>query len=86
APFRTRSRMVETRRWTTAWLIDALTRAGFAEVRGTAHPGELARRVVRSLRTAGSFDAVAPQFDALTWALGEAAARTPGDEMVLAVR
>jgi hypothetical protein len=86
APFATRSRMVETRRWNTAWLTAALADAGFAEVRATAHPGELARRFVRSLRAHDALDAVAPHFDALTRALGESAARTPGDEMVLAVR
>lgn len=86
APFATRSRMVETRRWTTPWLVDALERAGFADVRATAHPGELARRVVRALHADGSFDAIAPHFDALTRALGAAAAHTPGEEMVLAVR
>lgn len=86
APFASRSRMVETRRWTTSWLVAALRDAGFAEVRATAHPGELARRFVCALRARGELDAVAPHFDALTRALGAAALQTPGDEMVLAVR
>ena len=92
APLASRSTVVEMRRWTTAWLVDALGRAGFGEVRATAHPGELARRVARELlagdasETSDAMDAVAPAFERLAAAIGVAGGARDGDEMVTAVR
>lgn len=86
APHALRSCAVALRRWTTPWLVEALRAAGFAEVRATAHAGDLARAFARALRDAGELEAAAPRFDALTRELGRAAAATPGDAMVTAVR
>ena len=77
---------MELRRWTTQWLVEALGRAGFAEVRATAHPGEAARRFARELLAHDAMDAVAPTFEQVASALGASAGSLPGDEMVLAVR
>ena len=86
APLARRCTVVEMRRWTTEWLVGALEAAGFREVRPTAHPGDIARHVGRELITRGDVDAVAPQFEALTTAIGVAAGRRPGREMVAALR
>ena len=86
APLALGSTVVELRRWTTAWLVEALRCAGFRDVRATAHPGELGRHVARALSTRGTIDAVAPHFDELTAAIGVAAGAQPGDAMVAAVR
>ena len=86
APFARRATVVELRRWTTAWLVEALRGAGFREVVATAHPGDVARHVARELRAAGAIDAVAPQFEALASAIGRAAGRQPGSAMVAAIR
>ena len=94
APHARRSTVVELRRWTTAWLREALERAGFAEVRATAHPGELARHLGRAL-IAASPAAAGGQRDALealtrgfgywTARIGEAGGTLPGDGMIAAV-
>ena len=94
APHARHSTVVELRRWTTAWLRDALKRAGFAEVRATAHPGELARRLGRALiaaspaATAGERDALEAltgSFGYWTALIGEAGGTLPGDGMIAAV-
>ena len=94
APHARRSTLVELRRWTTEWLCEALRRAGFAEARATAHPGELARHLGRAL-IAASPGAVAGERDALealersfgywTARIGEAGGRLPGAGMVAAL-
>lgn len=94
APHARRSTVVELRRWTTAWLREALERAGFAEVRATAHPGELARHVGRAL-IAASPAAAAGEHDALealtrgfghwTARIGAAGGTLPGEGMIAAV-
>ncbi|MDA0301812.1 MAG: methyltransferase domain-containing protein, partial [Chloroflexi bacterium] len=86
APLARQSLVVELRRWTTDWLVQALRAAGFREVRATVHTGDLARLVGRSLIARGEADAVAPHFTAITRALGEASAQQPGESMVTAVR
>ena len=86
APLARRSTVVELRRWTTGWLVEALRRAGFAEVRATAHPGEVARRVARELLANDAMEAVTPAFEQVAGAIGVAAGRLAGEEMVLAVR
>lgn len=86
APLARRSTVVELRRWTTKWLVEALGRAGFTEARATAHPGEAARRFARELLAHDAMDAVAPAFEQVASALGASAGSRPGDEMVLAVR
>jgi SAM-dependent methyltransferase len=86
APLARRSLVVEMRRWTTEWLADVLRAAGFAEVRATAHPGDLARAFARALRARGALEAVAPRFEALASALGEAGGEQAGRGMVTAVR
>ena len=86
APLARRTTVVEMRRWTTEWLVDALEAAGFRDVRPTAHPGDIARHVGRELIARGDVDAVAPHFAALTTAIGVAAGRRPGREMVAARR
>ncbi len=86
APLALRCSVVEMRRWTTEWLVDALEVAGFRDVRPTAHPGDIARHVGRELIARGDIDAIATHFDALTSAIGVAAGRRPGREMVVARR
>ena len=86
APLARRSLVVELRRWTTDWLLDTLRAAGFAEVRATVHTGDLARLVGRQLIASGEAEALAPHFDAITRALGEASAQQPGESMVTAIR
>ena len=94
APHARRSTVVELRRWTTAWLREALEDAGFTEVRTTAHPGELARHVGRALiaaspaATAGERDALealAGSFGYWTARIGEAGGTLPGTGMIAAV-
>ncbi len=94
APHARRSTVVELRRWTTAWLREALEDAGFTEVRTTAHPGELARHVGRALiaaspaATAGERDALAALaglFGYWTARIGEAGGTLPGAGMIAAV-
>jgi SAM-dependent methyltransferase len=86
APFARQSLTVELRRWTTDWLIEALRRAGFRDVRATVHTGDLARLVGRALIARGEAEALAPHFDTLTRALGEAVAQQPGESMLTAIR
>jgi SAM-dependent methyltransferase len=86
APLARASMVVELRRWTTPWLVDALGAAGFRGVRPTQHAGDLARAVARRLVASGEIDAVAQYFEVLTRALGEAAGTLPGEEMVTAIR
>ena len=93
APHARRSTVVELRRWTTAWLRDALERAGFGDVRATAHPGELARHLGRALiavsaAAAGERDALealAGSFGYWTARIGEAGGMLPGAGMIAAV-
>ena len=90
APHARRSTVVELRRWTTAWLRGALQRAGFAEVRSTAHPGELARHVGRALIAASAgepdaLEALAGLFGYWTARIGEAGGTLPGAGMIAAV-
>lgn len=94
APHARRSTVVELRRWTTAWLREALERAGFAEVRATAHPGELARHVGRALIAASpaatdgrhdALEALARGFGYWTTRIGEAGGTLPGGGMIAAV-
>ena len=86
APLALRSTVVELRRWTTGWLIESLRAAGFAEVRGTAHPGELARHVARELLASADVDEVTARFEQEAAAIGRSALEQEGDEMVVAVR
>ena len=86
APLARASMVVELRRWTTPWLVEALRAAGFREVRSTQHAGDLARAVARRLVASGEIDAVTVGFDVLTRALGEAAGTLHGEDMVTAVR
>lgn len=86
APLALRSLAVEVRRWTTGWLLEALRGAGFAEVRATQHPGDLARGIARRLLARNETEAMTAQFAALTRAIGEAAGALPGEEMVTATR
>ena len=86
APLARTSLVVELRRWTTEWLVDALRGAGFREVRATVHTGDLARLVGRQLIARGEAEALAPHFAAITRALGESAAQQPGESMVTAIR
>ena len=86
APLARRCTVVEMRRWTTEWLVGALKAAGFRDVNSTAHPGDIARHVGRELIARGDIDALAPHFDALTTAIGVAAGRRGGREMVVARR
>ena len=94
APHARRSTVVELRRWTTAWLRDALERAGFAEVRATAHPGELARHIGRALIAASpaaaagereALEALVGRFGYWTALIGEAGGTLPGAGMIAAV-
>ncbi len=86
APLARRSTVVELRRWSTGWLVKALRSAGFADVRATAHPGELARQVARGLLARDAIETVAPAFAEVAAAVGVAAGSLAGDGMVLAVR
>lgn len=86
APLARRCTVVEMRRWTTEWLVGALEEAGFREVHPTAHPGDIARHVGRELIARGNLEAIAPHFETLTTAIGVAAGRRPGREMVVARR
>ncbi len=86
APLARASLVVELRRWTTEWLVEALRGAGFREVRATVHTGDLARMVGRQLIARGEAEALAPHFATVTRALGEAAAQQPGESMVTAIR
>ncbi len=94
APHARRSTVVELRRWTTAWLREALEHAGFAEARATAHPGELARHVGRALIAASpaaaagegdALEALARSFGDWTARIGAAGGTLPGDGMIAAV-
>lgn len=86
APFAIGATVVEMRRWTTEWLVEALRTAGFNDVRATVHPGELGRRFARPLLRAGRMEPFAPLFDAATQALGSLAGSQPGRGVVAAVR
>src|SRR5690606_6516131 len=86
APHALTSMCVEMRRWTTAWLVGALREAGFREVRGTVHPGDLARQVGRDLIADGTAEQLGGAFEAVAGALGRVGGRLDGDAMVEAVR
>lgn len=86
APHALRSMRVTLHRWTTPWLVEVLRDAGFREVRATVHSGDLARQFARRLRAQGGPTVDMARFESLTRALGEAAARQPGESMVTAVR
>jgi SAM-dependent methyltransferase len=86
APHALRSTVVEMRRWTTEWFIEALTKAGFASVWGTAHPGMVARQVARDMIASGAIEAIEPVFEELAGAVGRAAGVRPGRELIAAVR
>ncbi len=86
APHALRCTVVELRRWTTPWLVEALLAAGFSQARGTVHPGEVARHVGRDLIASDLIEAVGPAFEQLAAAIGRAAGSRAGDEMVEAVR
>jgi SAM-dependent methyltransferase len=78
---------VELRRWTTAWLVEALRAAGFAEVRATVHPGEVARHIGRDVISSGAAPALdVTMFEAVAGAIGRVGGAIPGDAMVEAVR
>ena len=83
APYAVASLAVELSRWTTGWLMEALSEAGFAEVRGTLHSGERGRAYGRERIASG--DAVdLEEFGVLSWEIGERAASTDGEGMVTA--
>ncbi|MPZ97898.1 MAG: methyltransferase domain-containing protein [Dehalococcoidia bacterium] len=86
APHALASMCVEMRRWTTAWLVEALHEAGFREARGTVHPGDLARRAGRELIAGATAEHLGGSFEAVAGALGRATGRLDGDAMVEAVR
>ena len=86
APYAYRSTVVELRRWTTAWLLGALERAGFAEARATAHPGVLARYVGRALIASDAGEELAPSFKGWVRAIGGAGGALPGEGIVVARR
>ena len=85
-PLARRTTVVESRRWTTAWLVETLRRVGFSEVRATVHPGELGRHFARDLLRRNRMDAFAPLFAETTAALGRLAGSQPGAAMVTAIR
>ena len=69
-------------------------RAGFAEVRATAHPGELARHLGRALIAASpaaaagereALEALVGRFGYWTARIGEAGGTLPGAGMIAAV-
>ena len=83
APFAVASLAVELSRWTTSWLMEALSEAGFEEVRGTLHSGERGRAYGRERIASG--DAVSlEEFGVLSREIGERAAATAGEGMVSA--
>ena len=85
APFAVASLAVELSRWTTSWLIEALSEEGFDEVRGTLHSGERGRAYGRERIASG--DAVnLEEFGVLSRAIGEQASVTEGEGMVTGVR
>jgi hypothetical protein len=86
APLALRSTVVEMRRWDTEWLIEALRGAGFASVRGTPHPGEVARHVGRELIASGAAAALGATFEEVASAIGRAAGARDGRELIEAVR
>ena len=86
APFVQRSIVVEMQRWTTEWLAEALRAAGFAEVRTTVHPGELARRFARDLLARDAMEPFVPLFASATRALGTLAGSQDGRGMITAIR
>jgi SAM-dependent methyltransferase len=86
APYALRSTVVEMRRWDTEWLIEALRGAGFASVRGTVHPGEVARHVARDVIASGAVEAFALVFEDVASAVGRAAGARDGRELIEAVR
>ncbi|MCA9856850.1 MAG: class I SAM-dependent methyltransferase [Dehalococcoidia bacterium] len=85
APHAFASSFVELRRWTPAWLADALLEAGFSEARTTAHPGDAARLAGRGVLRAGEAAAVAA-FESVTGDLGRRVSREDGTAMVTAIR
>ena len=89
APLARRSTVVELRRWTTAWLVEALVAAGFSEARSTAHPGELARLRARELLAEGGASAAEARFEQEAASIGRSAAAVDsagGDALVIALR
>jgi SAM-dependent methyltransferase len=83
APYAVASLAVELSRWTTLWLMESLSEAGFEEVRGTLHSGERGRAYGRERIASG--DAVSlDEFGVLSREIGERAAATDGEGMVTA--
>ena len=85
APYATASSFVELRRWTPAWLADALLRAGFSEAWTTAHAGDAARLAGRAAVQVDAA-AAAASFEAVTADLGRRISREDGAGMVTAIR
>ena len=85
APYAFASSFVELRRWTPAWLAEALIEAGFSDAHTTAHPGDAARLAGRGALRASETAAVAA-FDSVTSDLGRRVSREDGTAMVTAVR
>jgi len=85
APYAVASSVVELRRWTPAWLAEALLAAGFAEARTTAHAGDAARLAGRGTIAMGALVAEAA-FDGVTGDLGRRVSREAGGAMVTAIR
>jgi ubiquinone/menaquinone biosynthesis C-methylase UbiE len=81
-----RSTVVEMRRWTTEWLVEALRDAGFASVRPTAFPGLAARLAGRDLITRGTLASEPLRFVDVATAIGRATGSLDGRGMVEAVR
>jgi hypothetical protein len=81
-----RSTVVEMRRWTTEWLVEALREAGFAHVRPTVFPGLAARLAGRELIAGGTPASDPAHFIEVARAIGRAAGSLDGRGMVEAVR
>jgi len=81
-----RSTVVEMRRWTTEWLVEALRHAGFARVRPTIFPGLAARLVGRDLIARGTFTSEPSRFTEVAEAIGRASGSLDGRGMVEAIR
>jgi len=85
APYAIASSFVELRRWTPAWLAEALLHAGFREARTTAHAGDAARLAGRAAIRLGA-ESAAATFSSVTADLGRRVAREGGAGMVTAIR
>ncbi len=81
-----RSTVVEMRRWTTEWLVEALRTAGFSSVRPTVFPGIAARLAGRDLIARGTLASEPARFLEVAEAIGRTAGSLDGRGMVEAVR